>query len=224
LFIWGAGGHARVVADVVRVAGAYELAGFLDDRQPRCNGATFCGTPLYGGADGLERLRSAGFTHALVAVGDCAARLRLAEAVTARGFMLATAVHPRATLAGDVAVGPGTVIAAGAVLNPSASLGANVVVNTCASVDHDCRLDDGVHVAPGARLAGRVMVGRGTWVGIGAVVKQEVTIGAGTLIGAGAVVIRDLPDNVLAYGVPARVIRGQQPAHQAEGQRGRFAG
>jgi sugar O-acyltransferase (sialic acid O-acetyltransferase NeuD family) len=215
LFIWGAGGHARVVADIVRLARAYEVAGFLIDRQPRRDGATFCGAPLFGGDD-LERLGSAGFSHALVAVGDCAARLRLAEAVSARGFVLATAVHPRATLAADVAVGLGTVVAAGAAVNPGACLGANVV-NTGTSIDHDCRLADGVHVAPGARLAGRVTVGRGAWVGLGALVKQEVTIGAGTLIEAGAVVVRDLPDNVLAYGVPARIIRGLQSADRATG-------
>ncbi|MGH7634357.1 MAG: acetyltransferase, partial [Gemmatimonadaceae bacterium] len=81
------------------------------------------------------------------------------------------------------------------------------IVNTAASVDHDCDLADGVHVACGAHLAGHVRVGRGAWIGIGAVVRERVTIGAGAMIGAGAVVVSDVPPGVLAFGVPARVIR-----------------
>jgi acetyltransferase EpsM len=211
LFLWGAGGHSRVVADIVRLAGAYQLAGFLDNVNPGRDGEMFCGAPVFGGADGPERLRAAGVTHAISAVGDCAARLRLAEVASGLGFVLAMAIHPRSTLAADVTVGPGTVIAAGAVVNPGANLGAHVIVNTCASVDHDCRVHDGAHIAPGARLAGCVTIGRGTWVGLGALVKENVTIGAGSLVGAGAVVLSDLPDNVLAYGAPARVIRWLGP-------------
>ena len=78
--------------------------------------------------------------------------------------------------------------------------GANVVVNTAASVDHECRIDDGVHVGPGVRLGGRVHVGRGTWLGIGSVVKDGIRIGAGTIVGAGSLVLRDLPGGI-ASGV-----------------------
>jgi UDP-N-acetylbacillosamine N-acetyltransferase len=98
-------------------------------------------------------------------------------------------------------------LAAGSVVNPGATLGRNVIVNTCASVDHDCVLEDGVHISPGAHLGGGVTVGRGTWIGIGAVVRDHVMIGAGVTIGAGAVVVKDIPDGVMAYGVPARVVK-----------------
>ncbi len=206
--IHGASGHARVVADILRVRGEHAIAGFLDDVSPERWGTPFAGGTVLGGAEKkLPELRAAGVRLLIVALGDCAARLRLAAQARALGFELATAVHPSAVVAADVKIGAGTVVAAGAVLNPNARLGDCVIVNTSASVDHDTVLEDGVHVSPGARLGGTVTVGRGTWIGIGATVIDHIRIGAGSVVGAGAVVVHDLPDGVVAYGVPAKIAR-----------------
>jgi sugar O-acyltransferase (sialic acid O-acetyltransferase NeuD family) len=207
LIIWGAAGHARVVADMVRLAGVYEPAGFLDDVHPERAGEPFCGATVLGGREQLRRLRAVGDVWAMVAIGNCTARLALAELVCDHGFRLATVIHPRAIVASDAAVGAGTVIAAGAVVNPGAQLGANVIVNTGASVDHDCMLADGVHIGPGAHLGGWVVVERGSWIGIGAAIRDRVRIGASAIVGMGAVVVNDIPPRVIAYGVPARIIR-----------------
>lgn len=203
--VLGASGHARVVSDAVRLAGDYEIVGFLDDMYPERHDAEFCGSTILGGREQLDELREHGVRHAVVGIGDCAARLRLAEAVSEKGFTLATAIHPRAIVADDVTVGGGTVVCAGAVVNPGSRIGANVIVNTSASVDHECIVEDGAHIGPGAHLGGRVHVKRAAWVGIGAAVKDGVTIGAGSIVGAGAVVLRDIPDGVVAYGIPATV-------------------
>ena len=213
LVIWGTGGHALVVADVVRLQGLYRIAGFLDDSRPFRGGSEFNGVPVLGTGEALDTLVGQGIRHLLLAFGDCEARLRLARVAREKGFQLATAVHPRAVVAEGVSVGDGTVIAAGAVVNPGAVIGENVIINTLAGVDHECQLEDGVHLSPGVRLAGRVTVGRGSWVGMGASVKERVRIGAGTVIGAGAVVLRDVPDGVVAYGVPARVVKENRLAH-----------
>jgi UDP-N-acetylbacillosamine N-acetyltransferase len=207
LVIWGASGHALVVADAVRLSGTYEIAGFLDDMHPERRGEAFCGAQVLGGAEQLDGLQERGVEHLFFAFGNCAARLKLAELVSAKGFSLATVVHPRAVVAPDVQVGAGAFIAAGAVINPGARIGANVIVNTCASVDHESIVEEGAHICPGVRLAGGVTVGRAAWVGIGASIIDHVRIGAESVIGAGAVVLKDIPDGVLAYGVPARVIK-----------------
>jgi UDP-N-acetylbacillosamine N-acetyltransferase len=206
LVIWGASGHARVVANIIGLGGTYRIKGFLDD-DPQRQHTSFCGATILGGRHELGVLRETGVQSLIVAVGHCPARLHLGDLGRAEGFDLATAVHPHAVLAGDVPIGVGTVIAAGAVINPGSTLGENVIVNTGAIVDHECRIDDGAHLSPGVRLAGRVQVGRMTWVGIGAVVKDRVRIGGGSIIGAGSLVLTDIPDGVVAYGVPARVIR-----------------
>lgn len=207
LVIWGASGHALTVADIVRSEGRYRLAGFLDDLRPERAGTEFAGALVLGGREALPGLRKQGVSHLIVAIGDRRARGELAAEARRHGFELAVAVHPAATLAAGVDPGAGTVVMAGAVVNPGTRVGENVILNTRAAVDHDCALGDLVHVAPGAVLGGWVTVGAGAWIGIGAVVRDRVTIGPECLVGAGAVVVTDLPGGVVAYGVPARIVR-----------------
>lgn len=207
LVIWGASGHALVVAEAARSRGEYELVGFLDDVRPGRAGEEFCGARVLGGREQLGALSGAGVGHLIFGFGDCRARLGLAGLARAEGFRLATIVHPRAFVAAGASVGAGSFLAAGALVNAAARIGENVIVNTGASVDHECVVEDGAHICPGVRLAGRVFVGRGAWVGIGATVVDGVRVGAGALVGAGAVVLADVPAGSVAYGVPARVIR-----------------
>lgn len=216
LIIWGASGHARVVCDIARLCGQYEVVGFVDDLQPERHLSTFCGLPILGGVEQLEQAPSRGIHHIVIAVGDCEARMRLASFAREKSLELATVVHPSAVVAQDVAIGAGTVIAAGAVINPGSQIGSNVIVNTSASIDHDCTISDGSHICPGVRLAGSVGVGLGSWIGIGSVVIQKVQIGAWAVIGAGAVVISNIPDNALAYGVPAKVQRRKVRAREQQ--------
>lgn len=210
--IWGASGHARVVADIIRLAGRYALMGFLDDVNPQPR--QFIGLPVYGGSEALGQLKEYGVTHVVLGFGNCEARLRLAEGVKKEGFSLATAIHPGSIVAADVSIGEGTVIAAGAIVNPGTRIGDNVIINTKASVDHDCDISDGAHICPGATLGGSVTVGAAAWVGIGATVRDHVEIGARALIGAGSVVLSDIPADVIAYGVPAKAKTVAPAAHR----------
>jgi UDP-N-acetylbacillosamine N-acetyltransferase len=196
-----------VVADIIRLSGEYEIVGFLDDFNTHLYGSDFCGAKVLGGRDKLEQLRREGVRHLILGFGKCRARLELSALVKSLGFNLAVAIHPRATVAQDARIGPGTVVVAEAVINPGSMIGENVIVNTLALVGHDCLVEDGAHISSGVRLAGGVKVGCAAWVGIGSTVIEGIRIGAGTRIGAGSVVVEDIPDQVLAYGVPARIIR-----------------
>jgi UDP-N-acetylbacillosamine N-acetyltransferase len=207
LVVWGASGHALVVADIIRAEREFEIVGFLDDLDPARAQGAFGGSTVLGGRQELPRLREQGVQNVIIAIGDCRTRLELAAVARSHGFLLARAIHPSAVLAQDVEVGEGTVIAAGAVINPSVRIGHSVIVNTSASIDHECIVGDGVHVGPGVRLGGRVSIGNGTWLGIGAVVRDHVVIGERSIIGAGAVVLSDIPAGVVAYGLPAKVVR-----------------
>jgi acetyltransferase EpsM len=204
-----------VVADIIQLAGEFELVGFLDDLYPDRWSSTFRGLPILGGREHLRLLRESGISNLIVGVGDNTARLSLAELARREGFRLATTIHPGAIIARDVTVADGSVVAAGVVVNPGASIGESVILNTCASIDHECRIADGAHISPGVRLAGGVSIGRAAWVGIGATVVPRVAIGAHSVIGAGSVVLHDVPDGCTAYGVPATIIR--TPPASADG-------
>lgn len=200
LLILGAGGHGTVVADAAAGTGRWTQIAYLDDRRPVDVNATW---PVLGKFADVARLRS-DFSSLAVAVGDNTRRLELLERLLAEGCELPPIVHPKAWVSERAVIGAGTVVLAGAVINPAAVIGRACIINTAATVDHDCRLDDGVHVSPGAHLAGTVQVGRCAWIGIGACVRDGVRIGRRAVLGAGAAAVADLPDEITAFGVPAR--------------------
>lgn len=203
--VWGASGHAAVIADAARRSKAWEVVGFLDEIRPQRRGEPFAGAQVLGGADAVELLGDV--RHVLLGVGDNRARLRIADQVEQRGLALGTVVHPSACLGDDVQLGAGAFVNSGAVVNAGAVLGRASVVNSNAVVEHHCVVEEGAHIAPGALLAGNVKVGRLAWVGIGAVVIEKLEIGAECVLGAGTVVVESVPPGVVAYGVPASVRR-----------------
>ncbi len=206
LLLFGASGHGRVVADAARAAG-WEVAGWADDD------ATRLGQELDGAqvvAIGVAEAASWALQHGakiVVSIGDNRARARLVEALLDAGAELATIVHPSAVISPTATLGSGTVVFAGAVIGPAATLGRNVIVNTAVSVDHDNWISDHVHLSPGVHLGGTVSVGEGAHLGVGVNVRNNLAIGAWTMVGVGAAVVADLPEKVVAYGVPARVVR-----------------
>jgi len=196
-----------VIADIIRLRGDYEIVGFLDDISPERHHTEFCGATILGGAEQLDTLKDQNVRHVLMAIGNNRARLRLSDRARIKGYALATAIHPKAAIAADAQVGEGTVIMAGAVVNSGTRIGENAIINTSAVVEHECTIEDGVHVSAGTRLGGKVFVGQATTIEIGAIVGANVIVGADSVIGAGTVVLKDIPEGVLAYGIPARVIR-----------------
>jgi len=203
VLVYGAGGHAKVVIDIIEQEARYEIDGLLDD-DPSLRGKSVYGYTVLGSCAAAAKLRTSRLRHALVAIGDNAARLAIARRLVREGWSFARAVHPRATVARGVNIGAGSVIMAGAVLNSDARLGRHVIVNTCASIDHDCRIGSGVHIAPGCRLCGGVSVGAASLLGAGSVVTPLVKLGRAVRVAAGAVVTQDLANGMRATGRAAR--------------------
>jgi sugar O-acyltransferase (sialic acid O-acetyltransferase NeuD family) len=208
VLVFGIGGHANVVIDVIEKEGRYSVSGVIDHRhQPFKSMAPFLGNYAHLGTDNdIGRL---GIQHGIVAVGDNWIRKKIVTKILSLlpEFKFITAIHPSAQIARGVEMSPGTVIMAGACINADTRIGAHCIINTRASIDHECVIEDFASIAPGVTIGGNVRVGYGSAVGLGASVIHKVSIGARSLIGAGAVVVKDLPENVVAYGVPCRVIR-----------------
>jgi len=208
LLILGCGGHAKVVAETALASGLITTIAFVDDR---CSSPgdlpPVLGWPVLGPlAHALEPSLREQFVAAAVAIGHAATRLHWLEQLRAAGYGLPVLIHPAAWVSPSAEIGCGSVIFAQVVVQAQAVIGAGAILNTSCSIDHDVQLADGVHVCPGARLAGEVHVGERSWIGIGASLIQQVRIGNYVTIGAGAAVISDLPDGVTAVGVPARVL------------------
>ncbi len=205
----GAGGHAKVVLEILAAMGGYDVVGLLDADRRRW-GTALHGVPVLGGDDLLDGQYDGGVSHAFIGLGgaaDTRPRRRLYEHVRSVGFEIVTARHPTAVVSASARIGAGATLAAVSVVGPDARLGENVIVNTGAVVDHDCALGDHVHVAIGARLASGVVLGEGAHVGAGATVLQGLRVGEGSIVVAGAVVTHDVEVDTVVVGVPATVLR-----------------
>ena len=212
VLVIGGAGQGRQVIDAIVARAHHEVVGVLDRSFRR--GDVVAGFPVLG--SDLD-LRAAALETAadgfVVAIGDNHTRGEILERESGAAAHLhpAIVVHPAATVARDAVLGAGTILLAGAVVGNGSRIGRGVLLGINSSVDHDGWVDDHASLAPNAATGGTVRIGRASAIGIGANVIHEVTIGADTVVGAGAVVLGDLPDRVVAYGVPARVVRSREP-------------
>lgn len=201
--IIGAGGHAKVVIDILKSDPAIDIVGCTDQNP----GRTIAGIPVIGDDSILPELLRQGVSHAFVAIGGNRLRLKLAERALEQGFQLVNAVSPRAYVADSAKLGVGIAVMPGAIVAPEVELMDYAIVNTNASVDHEGVIGRACHIAPGSALSGNVTVGEGSFLGTGTSVIDGISIGAWSMIGAGSVVVKPLPDRCLAFGVPAKVIK-----------------
>jgi UDP-perosamine 4-acetyltransferase len=204
VIVIGAGGHCKVVLDVLRATG-WQPAGILDPSPSR---PEVLGIPVLGGDEMATELRDRGYKRAIVAIGKNSLRRQIAQLLVETGFDLVTAVHPAAVVSPSADLGQGVVVMPNAVINADARIGAVAIVNTAAIVEHDCVLGEATHVAPRSVLGGNVVLGEEVVFGIGATARPMSRVGDRTVVGAGAVVIGELGSDLVVTGVPARPLAG----------------
>jgi len=190
--IVGAGGHAKVIIEIIELSGGTIKTIF--DSNPRI-------TELFNYKVSDQGMYT---TPAIVAIGDNKLRKKSVQMMEC-GF--GKAIHPKANISSRCEILEGTVVMAGATVNANVTIGRHCIINTNASVDHDCRIGDFVHISPRVTLGGNVRVDEGSHVGIGSTVIQGTHIGRWVTIGAGAVIIEDVPDYAVVVGVPGNIIK-----------------
>lgn len=193
LALLGAGGHGRVLLATIELLGGWFVAANDPKLAPEAGPG---GIPVLSDEELAARCPPdrVMLVNGVGSAGLPERRADLFRRWRARGYRFATIVHPAAVVAKGAELAEGAQVMAGAVIQNDARIGANCLINTRAGVDHDCVLDDSVHLAPGVTLSGGVSIGARSHLGTGASVIQGVRIGARCLIGAGAVVVGDLPD------------------------------
>lgn len=212
LLIIGAGGHGKVCAEVAMM-NCYRRVAFLDDEIPA--GSRVLDFSVLGKVSELEQLQTEE-DEVFVAIGDNRQRLEIFQRVLMSGIPMATLCEPSAIISPSAAIGRGVLLMPRVVVNACAVVDDGAILNTGSIVEHDCEVGAFSHLSPGVCLGGGVRVGEYTHLGLGAIILPNVTVGAGVVAGAGCVVTKDLPANVVAVGVPARVIHNADSIIQSE--------
>ena len=194
--VLGAGGHAKVIAETLGLAGR-QILGFLSpDNDPH---TPFLNSTILGADDVIERY-SPGEIDLVNGVGALPQqdlRWRLAAEMRAKGHCFATIIHPTATISDQAHLDEGVQVMAGVIVQTGSYIGKDTILNTGVIVDHDCRIDENCHLAPGVVCSGGVRVKRGVHVGTGSALIQNISIGSGTVLAAGSVIYRDIPEKVV---------------------------
>lgn len=192
MYLYGASGHALVIIDILRDENI-NLKGLIDDN------------PNIKTLDGIEVSQySENLSPIIISIGDNHTRKKISERLNTAYF---SAIHRSAIISKSVIIGQGSVIAHGAIIQAKSIIGEHCIINTGASIDHECKIGNYCHVSPKATLCGNVDVGEGAWIGAGSTIIQGVKIGKWSIVGAGSVVTKDIPDNTLVAGCPAKIIK-----------------
>ena len=200
--IFGTGGHAESTFDLAKALD-YEIVGCID---PATTARVWNGLQVFPSLSDLDLDYPTAF---ILGVGNTSIRKRLV-AETIQYFPAAifpTLIHPTAQVSMRARIGTGSSIFAMTYIGPEVIIGDYCLINTASCIEHNSRIEDHVVVSPGVIVGGEVTVGRYSMIGIGAVVSNKVKIGNGSIVGGNSFVHKDIPDNVVAYGSPARVIR-----------------
>jgi sugar O-acyltransferase, sialic acid O-acetyltransferase neuD family len=209
IVIIGAGQHARVVLYNVEEQNKYEVIGFLDSDDNRI-GKIFEGKEILGNyqKENLKEFsKKIGTNKFFIGFGNMKYRKKVFDYFINNGWEAVNIIHPNAVVSKNARLGKGILIECGCLVTPNPVIGDNVVVNTGSQVNHDNIIENNVYIASGVILSGGIKIGENTLLDDGVIVTLGCSVGKNSLIGAGAVVTKNIPDEVVAYGSPCKVIR-----------------
>ena len=190
-YLYGAGGHAKVILDLLK-SNDITVSEIFDDN------------PAIESFMGIHVSHSNVCSPLIISIGNNRIRKAIAEKIN-KDIFSSFQYDKTAIISDKASIEKGTVVMQGAIIQSSVKIGKHCIINTGVSIDHDCTIRDYVHIAPRSTLCGNVTVGEGSFIGAGTIVVPNIKIGKWAVIGAGSVVTHDIPDNVVAYGSPCKI-------------------
>lgn len=215
IVLFGSGLNANVCIDILEKENKFNIVGIVDSKSD-------IGSKLYGyevlgrQEDILEIIKVYNIHGGIITIGDSYSRKLVRDVILAiiPEFVFINAIHCSAIIGRNVSLGKGIVIGAGVIINPSCIIGDFCHIYTGVILEHDCILNEFSQMAAGSVTGGKVIIGKQASVTLGVTIVDRIKIGENTVVGSGSVVLKDLPDNVVAYGIPAKIIRTRKPGEK----------
>jgi sugar O-acyltransferase (sialic acid O-acetyltransferase NeuD family) len=205
IILFGASGHSKPILEILEQD--FQVVGYIDDFSQK---DSFCNYPILGKTDDLlEIVEKYKIDGGFISIGDNFTRWQIFQKIRKKvqNFKFVKAIHKKAIIGKNVEIGDGTVVMAGAVINPSSRIGEHSIINTSSVIEHDSQIGDFSTIAPKVAMGGGVQIGNFSTISIGATVKHLIKIGDDVVVGANSLVLKNLPNNIVAYGLPAKKIR-----------------
>ena len=210
IILIGGGGHCKVVISQLRKINSFDIIGIIDNY--KSVGSKVLDIEVVGKDKDLKSFYERDIQYALITLGSTKDNLKrqiLFNMTKDFGFKFPIIISPEAIVDRNVDIDEGTVIMPGSVVNVGSIIGKNCIVNSGSIIEHDCKIGNHCHIAPGVHISGGVEIDDSSFVGIGSTIIQGIKIGKNVTIGAGSVVIRDIPENTIVVGNPAKVIKNK---------------
>lgn len=215
ILLFGGGLHVHYCIDIIEKESIYNIIGITDPYKDI--GTELYGYKIIGSQEDLLKLIDDYDIHGgLISIGDNWIRKNVLDTILKLkpDFNFVNAIHPSVVIGKDVKLGIGIVAMAGCIINPGTKIGNFCFLATGAQVDHDCIMNDFSSISAGSITGGKVEIGECTAVTLGVTIIDRVKIGANSVIGSGSLVLNDVPDNVLVYGSPAKIIKKREPCER----------
>lgn len=211
ILIFGGGNQATYTIDIIRKEGKYRIAGIIDSVKEI--GSEVFGCKVLGRIEDLENIyKEHDIYGGIIAIGDNYSRHFVSKQILVKipNFTFINAIHPSVIVGGNVNIGVGVVAMAGVIFNTNAVIHSHTFFATGCQIEHDCEIKSFASVSAGTVLGGHVLLGAFSALTLNVTVLDRLKIGGNTVVGAGSLVLKDLPNDVLAYGNPCKVIRSRE--------------
>jgi sugar O-acyltransferase (sialic acid O-acetyltransferase NeuD family) len=204
----GGGNQAHYTIDIIEKENKYTIIGIIDSISNI--GETKFGYKILGRQEEIDTIVTKyNIDGGIITVGDNWSRYHIHKQITSKlpKFEFVNAIHPSVVIGNNVKLGKGIVAMANVVFNPKSVIGDFTFFATGAQVEHDCIIEDYASISAGSITGGFVKLGKFSAITLGVTVLDRISIGENSVIGAGSLILKDIPNDVLVYGNPSKIVR-----------------